>query len=523
MSEPPYTNIDELLHRLLDNQIESDEMERLQEAMLKDRQVQDYYIDTIFTCAVMRRCSQDAAELSEFDLIRVLSGGENRGGFQRTVRHFRSVAAVLVLGVLTCVACFGLFHHRDRGPAIGTLSEASEAQWRGSHPQAGEPLYAGRYDLREGTAKMELGQGASVLLEAPCLVELTSAGGLTLRTGRLAASVPAQAKGFRVRTPSAVITDLGTEFGVFAHPDGSAETHVLKGRVNVALDPNKSGRSASLIVNEHQAAAVDAAGKTIQSGLIAREDLFVLEQPSTRSSAGSVGRLNLADIVGGGNGHGTGTLDRGIEILNGQAFRYPPTEVLFRPRYREFRPSSFRGVDGVFLPNGALGPVVISSTGLTCAEFPRTVGSYFGGPANSGKFLDLSARQVYTARLNGITFGTATHPALCLHPNAGITFDLNLIREDNPGMQIDRFSAVCGMPKDLPQPRFSSADAWILLDGVVRLHLNCPTEKAFVKDVDIPIPPEARFLTLATTCSGLADFSWILFGDPFLEAAIAAQ
>ena len=130
------------------------------------------------------------------------------------------------------------------------LAGAYEAQWRGSHPRPGEPLYVGPYDLREGVAKMDLDQGTSLLLEAPCQVELKSVGEVTLRKGRLAAVVPPQAKGFRVRTRTALITDLGTEFGVIAHSDGSTEAHVLKGRISVALDPNRSGQATSLVVNE---------------------------------------------------------------------------------------------------------------------------------------------------------------------------------------------------------------------------------------------------------------------------------
>jgi hypothetical protein len=164
-----------------------------------------------------------------------------------------------------------------------------------------------------------------------------------------------------------------------------------------------------------------------------------------------------------------------------------------------------------------LGPVVISSTGLTFSECPRTTGSYYGGPANSGKFFDIPSRQTHTARLQGVSLGAFTHPALTLHPNAGITFDLDRIRRDNRDIQIERFTAVCGIPKDLPQPQFSSADVWVLLDGVVRLHLQYPTGRNVVEKLDVPIPAQARFLTLVTTCSGRADYSWVFFGDPFLE------
>jgi hypothetical protein len=227
--------------------------------------------------------------------------------------------------------------------------------------------------------------------------------------------------------------------------------------------------------------------------------------------------LNLADIVGGGNGREAGRVDQGIDLRTGQAFKGPATAIQLSRR-NEFRPSSqVRGIDGVFVPNGALGPVVISSTGLTFAEAPRTMGSYYGGPVNSGKFFDIPTGRTYTARLDGVTLGTSAHPALTLHPNAGITFDLDPIRRDNPDMQITRFTAVCGIPKDVPQAPFSSADVWVLLDGVVRLRLQYPVERNIIEKVDVAIPAQTRFLTLIATCSGRADYSWVFFGDPFLE------
>jgi len=521
MSRPPFPDMDELLQRLLDDQIQPEEMERLQKAIREDPRVRDYYVDSMLVCAVIRRSSQVTGELSESDLIQALSGDGSQGGSKRIVRHLYSIAATLILGILI-LTFLSLFRHKAQGPAIGRLLGTYEAQWQGSRPRPGEPLYVGPYDLREGVAMMELDQGTSLLLEAPCQIRLTSVGEVTLRNGRIVV-VSSQAKDFRVRTLTALITDLGTEFGVIAHSDRSTEAHILKGRISIALDPKRSGRPTSLVVNEGQATVVDATGRTIQGGLVARADLFVLQLPTSSHHAGPSGRLNLADIVGGGNGRGTGKLDRGIDLGTGQAYNSPATNIR-KTRQSEFLLTpQFRNINGVFVPNGFLGPVVISSTGLTFSECPRTVGSYYGGPADSGKFFDLLSHQICTARLNGVRFGTSRHPAMNLHPNAGITFDLDRIRQDNPNIHIDRFTAVCGIPKNLPQPQFSSADVWILLDGVVCLHLRYPTGQSVVEKVDVPIPVQTRFLTLVTTCSGRADYSWILFGDPFLEPAATVQ
>jgi len=516
MSTPPYPDMDELLQRLLDDQLEPDEMQRLEKAIREDPQVRDYYIDNLLVSAVIRRSSQVTGELSKSDLIQALSSGTCQGGSECLGRRLRSIAAVLALGALVAVS-FCLFRHKAQGPAVGTLTGVYEAQWRGAHPHPGGPLHAGRYNLREGVAKMDLEQGTSLLLEAPCQVELKTAGEVILRNGRLIAVVLPQARGFCVRTRTAVITDLGTEFGVIAHSDGSTEAHVLKGHISVALDPNRSGRATSLVVNEGQAVAVDAAARTIRDGLAAQADLFLLRLSPVGQPSSPAGRLNLADIVGGGNGWGTGTLDRGIDLGTGQAFKGPATTIRLIRR-NEFRPTpQFPNVDGVFVPNGALGPVVISSTGLTFSECPRTMGSYYGGPANSDKSYDIPSQQTYTARLNGISHGTSTHPALNLHPNVGITFDLDRIRQANPDIQIDRFTALCGLSKDLPHAPFSSADVWVLLDGVVRLHLQYPVGRNVVEKVDVTIPAQTRFLTLVATCSGRADYSWIFFGDPFME------
>lgn len=516
MSKLPFPDMDELLQRLLDDQIQPEEMESLQKAIRENPQVRDYYIDSMLACAVTRRSCQVTEELIESDLIGAISAKENHGGSKGIVKYLYSIAAVLMIGVLL-LASISMFRKMTRGPAIGTVAGVYEAQWRGSRPKTGKPLYTGSYDLCEGAAKMELGDGTSLLLEAPCQIELKSVDEVDLNKGRIVIAVSSQTRDFRVQTPTAVITDLGTEFGVIVNPDGSAEAHVLKGSIYVALNPNGTNQLTSLVLNEGQAMSVDADGRAVPGDLAARKDLFLLELPSSGKAVNPSQRLNLADIVGGGNGCGSGKFESGIDLGTAQAFKQHPNKIK-RVRQNKFQPTPFfAGIDGVFVPNRASGPVVISSTGLTFPDCPQTLGSYYGGPTNSGKFYDILSRKIYTARFNGISLGTSRHPALNLHPNAGITFDLDQIRQDNPDIQIDRFTASCGIPKDLPQKQFSTADVWILLDGDVALHLRHPPGRSVVEKVNVPIPAGVRFLTLVTTCTGRADYSWIFFGDPFFE------
>ncbi len=522
MNKPPFPDIDELLQRLLDGQIEPEEMERLQKAIREDRRVRDYYVESMLVCAVIRRSSQVTGELSQSDLVRAISAGEGRSRSKLVVRRLYLIAAVLVLGLLTVVSV-KLLQNKDQYQEIGKLLDTYEAQWTGSSPYPDGRVYAGHYHLREGVAQMQLGRGTKLLLEAPCQVELMSVDEVTLRRGRLVVEVSPQAKVFKVQTPTAVITDLGTKFGVIVYPDGSTEVRVLKGNVSVALDPNIASNPTSVVVRQGQTTTVDPAGQTIRSGPVSEPDTLPVKLPPPRQHGNPSERLNLADIVGGGNGRGNGTMDSGIDLGTGEAFRQPATVIRWARQNEFLVTPQFHGIDGVFVPNGALGSVVISSTGLTFSECPYTRGSYYGGPANSGKIYDIPSQQIYTARLNGISLGTPRRPALNMHPNAGITFDLDEIRQENPDARIERFTAMCGISEDLARWPFSPAEVWVLLDGVVHLYLRYPTEWSVVEEIDVPIPAQARFLTLVTTCSGPADYSWIFFGDPFLEAAATVQ
>src|SRR4030042_480450 len=120
MSTPPFPEMDELLQRLLDDQIQPEEMERLQKAMREDARVRDYYVDSMLACAVVRRSSHVTGELTELDLIQALSGDGSQGGSKRIRRYLYSMAAILILGMLI-LASLSLFRPRAQGPAIGVL------------------------------------------------------------------------------------------------------------------------------------------------------------------------------------------------------------------------------------------------------------------------------------------------------------------------------------------------------------------------------------------------------------------
>jgi hypothetical protein len=117
---------------------------------------------------------------------------------------------------------------------VATLADGKACKWEsGTLPtEVGARLGRGRLRLAEGLAHVVFDSGAEVALEGPADLEIVSAQRCVLHGGRLIAKVPPPAIGFVVDTPSAVLKDLGTEFGIYVHEAGTADVQVFKGLVD---------------------------------------------------------------------------------------------------------------------------------------------------------------------------------------------------------------------------------------------------------------------------------------------------
>ena len=138
-------------------------------------------------------------------------------------------AAVLLAGI-------GLGWAATAGPRpVATLTEARACLWLdGDLPtREGASLPPGRLRLAEGVARLLFASGAVVTLEGPTEVDLMTAGRCRLTAGRLVARVEDGATGFVVETPSAVLKDQGTEFGVHVRDAAVSDVQVFEGMVDV--------------------------------------------------------------------------------------------------------------------------------------------------------------------------------------------------------------------------------------------------------------------------------------------------
>jgi mono/diheme cytochrome c family protein len=224
----------------------------------------------------------------------------------------------------------------------------------------------------------------------------------------------------------------------------------------------------------------------------------------THSLAGKP--IDLADIVGGGDGRGSGKKLSGIDPRTGKARDAQPVGFLGTIEVNKVSPGPTPLVNAVFVPNGP-GDVPVSTTGLVVKGIPETSVAAWdairNGPVN----------QQFSTKLGGVDFRDEPHTILGLHANAGITFDLFEIAKQakliNP-----RFRAIVGYGGRTAE---AGADFFVFFDGEPVAHARIGFDDGGIP-IDIPLPPAARFLTLIATDAGNGiSMDQIFFGDARIE------
>ncbi len=106
---------------------------------------------------------------------------------------------------------------------------------------------------------------------------------------------------------------------------------------------------------------------------------------------------------------------------------------------------------------------------------------------------------------------------LCLHANAGITFNLELIRNTHPSvLRPARFRAFVGLAN--PQ---GLADVWVFVDGQLRFRRTGLRMADGPVRIDVELEANHRFLTLVSTDGDRStNCDWVVFGDPVLLVAL---
>ena len=188
--------------------------------------------------------------------------------------------------------------------------------------------------------------------------------------------------------------------------------------------------------------------------------------------------VSLADLVAGGNGFGNRS-DWGIDPQDAHVVvQHFGTDVVSSGKYERY--SGVPQIDGVFIPNGANGPVQVDSAGHTFA-LPKTCGRSCG--------------PIWVTK-GSLWIGPPAKPrsVVRLHANVGITFNLAAIRA-SAGRELARFqSTVARWPQAEHFEHNGGADVWVLVDGQMRFGRTNLHGADGLLPIDVPLESTNKFL-----------------------------
>lgn len=555
-----------LIIKCLEGQISSEELERLNEALATNPEACKIYAETVFINSQIARPGNigtylfdpESASLSsrfDDDFWRELAESEKTAPEieipkekppreliqkviypprkERIISRF-NIFVFLNTAAIILVLLFLRFGLPKEGTEVATLVDSLNAKWVGTQGEMtnGTSIVSSNKSLllHEGYAELLFDNQAKITIEGPAEFQVLTEDQIKLNYGGLYAIVPREAIGFTIKTPSSQIIDLGTEFGVRADLQGDTLLHVMQGKT-VLIAGEKSNKK---IVEVTEGSAKKVSSQNLMVTDVSYNDNLFVRKIDSANKLVWHGQeyIDLADIVGGGNGFGTGKLDSGIETNTGRRFESPDPELVQNKTSGIFsgggsynKVSSLTLIDGVFVPDSRKGPVQITSAGHTFGFVDGR--EVFWGNIFNGAWHASDASMKHNLKLNGQKYGTPDMPAISIHSNQGITFDLQAIRQTIPRGRILRFTSLFGVsetvaldPLFAPNSdglNFGKVNCWVMIDGKERFNQNSISYMQGAMEIEVEISDNDRFLTLVVTESqDRRAFDWALFARPFL-------
>jgi len=215
------------------------------------------------------------------------------------------------------------------------------------------------------------------------------------------------------------------------------------------------------------------------------------------------GAINLADILAGGNGYGTGVKGAGIHPQTGKATTGETGFIDIKRHDKLIAVPANKYVDGVFIPKSDT--ATISSTGIKITGVKTSSGQtwdYFKFGPSAGFTVN---------SIDGVDFNKAPNWMLAMHANKGITFDVKAFRSSHE-FQTARFKAIFGHGGKKSE---SQLDFAVYLDGKRVAEARDFQAQQHGKPIDIELSESSRFLTLIVTEGGKGiSHDQAILGDP---------
>ncbi len=386
-----------------------------------------------------------------------------------------------------------------------------------------------RLELKRGLVNLTYFSGANIILRGPCTFTPTGPDSGELLAGELTGRVDDTT--FSLTTPNAHVLDLGTEFGVAVDEIENTDVCVFEGKVKLTAGALTEESADTLMMTVGMAARATREGR-IATDISIDADRFARSIPLPPSLT-ETGRLSLVDVMNGYEPQGY-RLAIGIAPDTGEAYQQSwLAENRAYPRQRRgiYHATGWHPmVDGVFIPPRDGMKVQIDSLATT-TTLP-TNGAGTSGPIWSRRRVEDPQSIVFhenfwggqtlnrvLQRLQACDWGM-----IGVHANAGITFDLDAIR-NHYGEEPTRFQAIVANLDNSDQKqeigetaekRFV-ADFRLYVDGELRASRFKFGRTDGDMNINATIGGSDRFLTIVSTDAGHYWYDQVVLIDPVLE------
>ncbi|MBN1845361.1 MAG: FecR domain-containing protein [Sedimentisphaerales bacterium] len=148
---------------------------------------------------------------------------------------FKVAAILMIAGGIVQLDRLSREHPKPVPTAVAHLTSSIDAQWTDSSLSyiEGDKIYPGPISLLDGFVNISLEKGVQVVVQAPARLDIKSSREIYLEEGQIAVNIQDSTDPFVVQTPRAIITDYGTEFGVYVDRDGITESSVFEGKIEL--------------------------------------------------------------------------------------------------------------------------------------------------------------------------------------------------------------------------------------------------------------------------------------------------
>jgi hypothetical protein len=451
-------------------------------------------------------------------------------GFFRSATRFVSnnvfavsLSMVIFVGLVTgaILAMNSLGRHNSPVPSIpimeyaARITDLKECRFAAASPSASKNeqlAVGGKLEVEKGLVEITYFNGAVVLVEGPASLAIDSSKSCRLERGRLTVRAETErSHGFAVTAGGSRFVDLGTQFGVKADVQKNAEIHVFQGAVEYRPAVREKTHKTPVRLTQGQAARVGA-GSDFAYLPQADKNEFVMRMDFPRKK-----QLDLLDVVAGGSGFESHWKESGIDLVTGNRHDLNfEAESVGDGVYHAVPWQPL--IDGVFIPTGEKTKLDSASHAY---DFPKTdnMMSYCVFAIHKTPGTDL----LFKNSAAGDSFMPLGRGLLCMHANAGITFDMDVIRGKNAGWTPTKFTATSGNLFDLtlpdpPEDYNERAEVWVFVDGKLRFHKNELSHADGPVPVEVPLEATDHFITLVTT-DRTANHRYLqtVFGDPVLH------